>query len=88
MEIRRKTSKTGEDGCYHTAQIGPGDRRRKKSNEFDLDLIWIEIGVFKNKISRNELARPVMRSIFLVKIMVCSFPPGSHPFKMAGSAPE
>ena len=31
---------------------------------FDLDLIWIEIGVFKK---RNVLARPVMGSIFLVR---------------------
>ena len=31
---------------------------------FDLDLIWIEIGV--SKISRNVLARPVMGTIFLV----------------------
>ena len=52
---RRKNSKTGEDGSYHTAQVGPGDRERKKSkkgmdlNGFNLDLIWIEIGVFKNK---------------------------------------
>ena len=28
----------------------------------DLDLIWIEIGVFNNK--RNELTRPVMGTIF------------------------
>ena len=26
-----KESKTGEDGRYHTAQVGPGDRGRKKS---------------------------------------------------------
>ena len=32
----------------------------------DLNLIWIEIGVLKNKKnSRNELARPVMGTIFL-----------------------
>ena len=44
------------------------ERRAKKRNGFDLDmmnLIWIEIGVLKNKIiSRNELARSV--TIFLV----------------------
>ena len=48
---RRKKRKTGEDGSYHTAQVSPGDRGRKKSKKwigFDLDLIWIEIGVFKN----------------------------------------
>ena len=46
-EIRK--SKTGEDGSYHTSQIGLGDRGRKKSKKcgFDLDLIWIEIGVLK-----------------------------------------
>ena len=63
---RRKKSKTGEDGSYHTAQVGPGDRGRKKSKiwiKYDLDLIEIEIGVL---ISRNELARPVMGTIFLV----------------------
>ena len=38
------------------------ERREKK----DLDLIWIEIGVFKNKIFfKDELARPVMGTIFL-----------------------
>ena len=54
---RRKKSKTGEIGGYHTAQVVPGDRGRKKSKKkkelirfgFDLDLIWIEIAVFKNK---------------------------------------
>ena len=38
-----KESKTGEDDSNHTAQVGPGDRGRKKSkkkrNGFDLDLI-------------------------------------------------
>ena len=38
-------------------------RGRKKSKN-GLDLIWIEIGFFFN--SRNELARPVMGTIFLV----------------------
>ena len=50
----------------HTAQVGPGDRGRKKSKKwigYDLDLIWTEIGVL---ILRNELARPVMGTIFLV----------------------
>ena len=49
VDGRRKKSKTGEDGSYHTAQIGLGDRGRKKSKKwigFDLDLIWIEIGFF------------------------------------------
>ena len=44
--------KAREDGSYHTAQIGLGDRKtgRQKSKKwigFDLDLIWIEIGVLK-----------------------------------------
>ena len=36
-------------GCYHTAQVGPGDRGRKQSKkkEMDLILICIEIGVSK-----------------------------------------
>ena len=37
-----------KDGNYHTAQIGLGDRGRKKSKKwigFNLDLIWIDIGV-------------------------------------------
>ena len=61
-------NKTREDGGYHTAQIGLGDRGRKKSKKwigFALDLIWIEIGFFQN--SRNEPARPVMGAIFLPK---------------------
>ena len=47
---RKKKSKTREDGSYHTAQIDLGDRGRKKSKKwigFDLNLIWIEIGVLK-----------------------------------------
>ena len=47
-------------------KLCPGERGRKKSKKwigYDLDLIWIEIGVL---ISRNELARPVMGTIFLV----------------------
>ena len=47
---RRKKSKTGQDGSYHTSQIGLGNRGRKKSKKcigFDMDLIWIEIGVLK-----------------------------------------
>ena len=39
------------------------DERRKME---PLDIIWIEIGVFK--ILRNVLARPVMGTIFLVYI--------------------
>ena len=71
-EGRRKKNKTGEAGSYHTAQVGPGDRGRKKiikRNGFDFDLIWIEVGFFKN--SRNELTRPVMGTIFLVCVCVC-----------------
>ena len=60
---QKRRSKTGEDGSYHTAQIGLGDRGRKKSKN-GLDLIWIEIGFFLN--SRNEPVRPVMGTIFLV----------------------
>ena len=33
-------SKTGEDGSYHTAQVGLGDRGRKRSKK-GMDLIWI-----------------------------------------------
>ena len=37
---RRKKSKTGENGSYETAQVGPEDRgRRRAKNRFDL--IWI-----------------------------------------------
>ena len=62
VEVQRMKSKTGKDGSYHTAQVGPGDRKKeeKKRNGFD----WIETGFFK--ISRNELARSVMGTIFLV----------------------
>ena len=56
---RKKKSKTGEDGSYHTAQIGLGDRRRKKSK----NVFVLKLDFFK---SRNEPARPVMITIFLV----------------------
>ena len=52
-----------------TTQVGPEDRGRKKSkkrNEFDFDLIWIEMSFQKQIFSRNEFARPVMGTIFLV----------------------
>ena len=76
---RRKKSKTGEDGSYHTALVGPGNRGRAKNgmdliwisfgfNGFHLDLIWIEIAVLK---TRNELARPVMGTISLVAQRIC-----------------
>ena len=64
-------SKAGEDGSYVPHSSGWRWRQRKKEDQkwigHDLDLIWIEIGVFKTKKnSRNELARPVMGTIFLV----------------------
>ena len=40
METEGKKSKTREDGNYHTAQIGHGDRGRKKSKTMD----WIRFG--------------------------------------------
>ena len=43
--LRIGAKKIGQDGSYHTAQIGLGDRGRKKSKN-GLDLIWIEIGFF------------------------------------------
>ena len=50
--------------------VWPWRQRKKeeqKSNGFNLDLIWIEIGVFKNNFfSRNELASPIMGTIVLV----------------------
>ena len=50
------------------------ERRAKKKG---MDLIWIEIGVFKKQnISKIELARPVMRIIFLVALCclyICLF---------------
>ena len=34
MEMdKKKRSKTGEDGSYHTTQIGLGDRERKKEEQ-------------------------------------------------------
>ena len=50
METDEERKKAGEDCSYHTAW--PWRRRKKeeqKRNGFDLDLIWIEIGVFKKK---------------------------------------
>ena len=58
----KRRSKTEEDGSYHTAQIGLGDRGGKKSKN-GLDLIWIEIGFFL--IEGMSPARPVMGTIFL-----------------------
>ena len=40
-EGRKKKSKTGEDGSYHTVQFGPGDRGRKKIKKKGMDFIWI-----------------------------------------------
>ena len=58
----KRRSKTREDGNYHTAQIGLGDRgRKKRKNWIGLNLDWI----FLN--SRNEPARLVMGTIFLVQ---------------------
>ena len=42
------------------------ERRAGIQFRFDIDLIWIEIGVFKNKISRNGLTCPIIRTIFVV----------------------
>ena len=36
---RRKKSKTGEDGSYHTAQVGLEAEVQKKWNGLGLDLI-------------------------------------------------
>ena len=50
-EEERKARSTGEYGSYHTAQVGPGDRGRKKSKHI-LHLIWsfcIDIGIKKKK---------------------------------------
>ena len=33
MVIDKRKRKTGEDGSYHTAPVGPGDRGRRKSKE-------------------------------------------------------
>ena len=38
MEMDEKKGKTGEDGSNHTAQVGPGDRGRKKRKK-GMDLI-------------------------------------------------
>ena len=45
---RKAADRSEKDSSYHTAQIGLGDRGRKKSKN-GLDLIWIEIGLFKFK---------------------------------------
>ena len=33
IQLQRKKIKTGEDGSYHTSQVGPGDRGRKNKKE-------------------------------------------------------
>ena len=46
------------------------EEERREWIGLDLDLIWIEIAVkLQGMSSRNELARPVMGTIFLVKMM-------------------
>ena len=60
MEMDEERKARLEKMCsYHTVQVGPGDRGRKKSkkrNGFDLDLIRVEIGILKNNFFlRNEL---------------------------------
>ena len=44
-QLRLAVKKEEQDWSYRTAQVVLGDRGRKKSkkksNEFDLDLIWI-----------------------------------------------
>ena len=55
-DSRRKNSKTGEDGRYQTAQVGPGDRGRKKSKKligFNLDLIWLRLEFYKTKVFKE-----------------------------------
>ena len=78
----KKEDKTGEDGSYHTAQVGPGDRGRKKSKKwigFDLDLLtWMEFSKIKN--SRSELTRPVIGTIFLV-YFGCAFQGATASYK-------
>ena len=39
-ERKARLEKIGEDGSYHTAQVGPRDRGRKKSKK-GMELIWI-----------------------------------------------
>ena len=59
-QLRLAVERDEEDSSYHTNHVDTGDRGRKRAKKwrFDLDLTCIEIGVFKNKNSRNELARP------------------------------
>ena len=68
----RNKSKTGEDDSYHTAQVGPRDRGREKSKKrigFDLVLFGYNLD-WDWSYPRNELAHPVMRTIFLVYIHI------------------
>ena len=50
MKIRKQkiTSKDGSTTQLRLALEAEDERSAKKWNGFDLDLIWIEIGVFKN----------------------------------------
>ena len=55
MATDKKKRKTGEDGSYHTAQDGHGDRGRRKSKK-RMVLIWNSDGDWsfqKQKNSRN-----------------------------------
>ena len=69
-------SKTSEDGSYHTAQVGPGSRGMEWIGfGFDLDLIWIEIGVFKNfkECARSPCNGNHFSSILLNKLLIVFF---------------
>ena len=69
METDEERKARLEKISYHTAQVGPGDRGRKKNTNkiiFHLDLIGLRLEFSKTKIFRNQLAHPVMGTIFLV----------------------
>ena len=59
-----ETDDTGED-VPHSSGWPWRQRNKEEHKEMDLNFIF----VFKN--SRNELARPVMGTIFLVYIHTC-----------------
>ena len=70
MVTDEERSKTGEGGINHTAQVGPGDRGRKKSKRGNGFYLYFD---FKNIFfSRNEFACPVLGTIFLVTVSMTS----------------
>ena len=64
---QKKSSLRNENLKQTELQVGPGNRGQKKSkkrNGFDLDLIWIEIGVSKTNKFKEWARSPCIENHF------------------------